>query len=436
MSGSPVQPALPTGVLRHRGFRLLLIDRLLAPFAAAVSLVGVTFAVLDLTGSVSDLSYVLAAQIAPALIFMPVSGVVADRFRPQYVIAASWLLGAVCEGTLGFLLSTGHAHIPQIMLLESGTGTALAMILPASTALLPRLVPDAALERANAVSRLVMNTATAAGGAFAGVTVAAIGPGRALTAAAAGMLAAVVPNLLIRTAGKQSLRSPAFLRELHEGWREFRSHTWLWVIVLQYSFVFMARSCGYGVLGPVVARTHLGGSAAWGEILVAEALGLVAGGFAAMRFTPRRPMRFVALCGAATAAPTLAMALLLPLWTICVSSFVTGVLVEVMMVHWNVVMVRTIPPDKLARVGSYDMLGTLLATPLGSLLAGPLAAGIGVRPAQFAVVILIVSVSISALAPPEIRTWRGPLSPEASPPATVGVEAERAVLGSTGAGLT
>ena len=435
MSGSLVQPAPPVSVLRHRGFRLLLVDRLLAPFATAVSLVGVTFAVLDLTGSVSDLSYVLAAQIAPALIFMPVSGVVADRFRPQYVIAASCLLGAVCEGTLGFLLLTGHARIWQIMLLESGTGTALALILPASTALLPRLIPDAALQQANAVSRLVMNAATAAGGAFAGVTVAALGPGWALTADAAGMLAAVVPNLLIRTAGHRTARSPALLRELREGWREFRSHTWLWVIVLQYSLVFMARSCGYGVLGPVVAKTHLGGSAAWGEILVAEALGLVAGGIAAMRFTSRHPMRFVALCGAATAAPTLAMALLLPLWAICASSFVTGALVEVMMVQWNVVMARTIPPDKLARVGSYDMLGTVMATPLGALLAGPLAAGIGIRPAQFAVVILIVAVSIPALAPAEIRTWRGPSAPEAPLPAAVAVEAERVAAGSTGVRL-
>ncbi|MFE4963147.1 hypothetical protein [Streptomyces sp. NPDC056660] len=71
------------------------------------------------------------------------------------------------------------------------------------------------------------------GGAFAGVAVAAFGPGWALAADAAG--------------------------------------------ILQYSLVFMACSWGYRVLGPVVARTSLGGPAAWGEILVAESLGLVVG---------------------------------------------------------------------------------------------------------------------------------------------------------------
>ena len=63
-------------------------------------------------------------------------------------------------------------------------------------------------------------------------------------------------------------------------------------------------------------------------------------------------------------------------------------------------MARTIPADRLARVGSHDMLGSVAATPLGALLAGPLAATIGIRPAQFA-------VTLPALAPKEIRAEAG-----------------------------
>ena len=53
-------------VLAFRDFRLLLAERLLAPAAFGFSLVGVSFAVLYATGSTAELSYVLAAQIAPA----------------------------------------------------------------------------------------------------------------------------------------------------------------------------------------------------------------------------------------------------------------------------------------------------------------------------------------------------------------------------------
>src|SRR5215471_7698140 len=88
-------------VLAIRDFRLLLADRLLAPASMGFSMVGVSFAVLNVTGSSADLSYVLAAQIAPMLVFSLVSGVAADRFRPQRVIAAANLTIVAGEGTLG-----------------------------------------------------------------------------------------------------------------------------------------------------------------------------------------------------------------------------------------------------------------------------------------------------------------------------------------------
>src|SRR5947209_11349139 len=94
-----------------RDFRLLLADRLLAPGAFAFSLVGVSFAVLDQTRSTADLSYVLAAQIAPWLIFLLVGGVVADRIAPQRVIAAANVMIAVGEGLFGLLVLTGRPQL-------------------------------------------------------------------------------------------------------------------------------------------------------------------------------------------------------------------------------------------------------------------------------------------------------------------------------------
>ncbi len=88
-------------VLAIRDFRLLLIDRLLGPFSVGFSIVGVSFAVLKVTGSTADLSYVIAAQTAPMLVFSLVSGVFADRFRPQRVIIAGNLAVVVGEGVFG-----------------------------------------------------------------------------------------------------------------------------------------------------------------------------------------------------------------------------------------------------------------------------------------------------------------------------------------------
>jgi MFS family permease len=402
-------PARRYPVLAIRDFRILLIDRLLAPFSNGFSMVGVSFAVLNLTGSTADLSYVLAAQVAPMLVFTLISGVFADRLRPQWVIIAGNIAVIAGEGTFGVLVLTGHPALWTMICLEALNGIGAAMFYPASQALLPQIVPDALLQEGSSISRLAMNTGQMTGAASAGLVVALLGPGWALTLCAIGMTG-TIPLLLSLGGGKNlqlaAARGAGMITELREGWTEFRSHTWLWATVIQYALVMMAFNGAFLVLGPVVARTHLGGPAAWGAITAADALGLVAGGVVSLRYTPRKPMLFVVGSGAAIALTPVALALVLPLPVICLCAFSLGTLIEVMMVQWTVQMATRIPSDKLARVSSYDALGSMSAMPLGALLAGPLAAAIGVSTTQFAAAAVIVVASALTLIPREIWTIR------------------------------
>jgi predicted MFS family arabinose efflux permease len=405
-------------VFTIRDFRLLLADRLLAPASYGFSLVGVSFAVLKATGSATDLSYVLAAQIAPSLVFALIGGVAADRFRPQRVIIAGNLMMALGEGTFGLLVLTGRPSLWAMICLEALTGTGMAFFYPASQALLPRLVPDVMLQDASAISRLGMNTGQMTGAAIAGLLVAAAGPGWALTLCGIGMIGTVPILLAIRgvriatPAGDTGPAGPSLLAELHDGWSEFRSHTWLWVIVAQFCIVMMAWYGAFSVLGPVVAKAHLGGPAAWGAITAADSLGLIAGGLVSLRVTPRRPMLFVVLTGAAVAISPLSLAMVLPLPAVCLASFGLGVFIEMMMVQWTVALARNIPPGMLARVSSYDAVGSVMAMPAGALIAGPLAAAIGVSTAQYAAAGAILVTSALALIPREIRTMRNPAGRE------------------------
>ena len=397
-------------VLAIRDFRLLLIDRLLAPFSVGFSMVGVSFAVLKSTGSTAELSYVLAAQTAPMLIFPLISGVFADRLRPQWVIVAGNLAVVVGEGTFGVLmLATGHPPLWAMMGLEALNGVGGAMFYPASQALLPQLVPDTLLQEGSSISRLAMNTGQMAGAAAGGLVVAVAGPGLALTLCAIGMTG-TIPLMLAVKGGRgprpAAAKNPGMFTELREGWTEFRSHTWLWATVLQYCLVMMAWNGAVEVLGPVVARAHLGGPAAWGAITAANALGLISGGIVSLRYTPRRPMLFVVGTGGALAIPPLALGLVLPLPVICLLALALGTVSEVMMVQWTIAMATRIPADKLARVTSYDALGSLAAMPAGALIAGPIAAAIGVSPTEFAAAAVIVIASALTLIPRDIRTIR------------------------------
>jgi MFS family permease len=353
--------------------------------------------------------------------------VAADRFPPQRVIVAANLAIVAGEGTFGLLMLTTRPPLWAMICLEALTGTGMAMFYPASTALLPQLVPDALLQEGNSISRMVMNGGQMVGAAAGGLLVAAAGPGWALTLCAIGMTGTVPLMLTLRvTRAAPAGDGPGMLRELRDGWAEFRSRTWLWVIVAQFCVVMAAWYAGFQVLGPVAARQHLGGAAAWGAITAAESLGFVSGGLTSLRFTPRRPMLFCVLAGAAIAASPLSLALALPLPAVCAVTFGIGMASEVMMVQWMVAMARAIPPDKLARVSSYDALGSLMAMPLGALAVGPVSAAIGVPGTQAGAVALIAAVSLLCLIPRDIRATltadlavsRGPASPPEGAPAT------------------
>jgi MFS family permease len=397
-------------VLAIRDFRLLLADRVIAPASFAFSIVGVSFAVLDAThGSTSVLSYVLAAQIAPSIVFVLLGGVIADRVAPQRVIVAGNLLMAVGEGTFGIIVLAGHPAVWQMIGLECLTGTGMAIFYPASTALLPRIVPPGSMQQASAVSRLAMNGAQMGGSVLAGFCVAAIGPGWALAICGTGLLGTLPLMLSLRIGPHERGQDASMLRDLREGWSEFRSHTWIWTITAQFAVVMMAWYGAFTVLGPAVVRLHFGphhGPAAWGAITAADSLGLIVGGLVSLRFTPRRPMLFIVLIGASVAVTPVALGMFWPLPLICTASFALGIAIEIMMVQWTVAMARQIPPEKLARVASYDALGTVMAMPLGAVIAGPVAAWATMPRAQFGAAALIVAASLLALIPRDIRQLR------------------------------
>jgi predicted MFS family arabinose efflux permease len=291
------------------------------------------------------------------------------------------------------------------------------LVYPTLQSLTVKLVPADQLQQGNAISRLAQNAATMAGSAVAGVLVAGIGPGWTLGVDGLLLLCTAPVMLLIRSTAGQRENAPGMLRELREGWSEFRSHTWLWATTLQYSLILMCWFGAVSTLGPPVAKAHLGGPAAWGAITAAEAAGWMCGGVLALRYSPKRPIRFVVVVGALIALPSLSLAMLWPLAVMCALSFVMGFALEVMMVQWTTTLGRFVAPDKLARVNAYDVLGSLATMPLGALIAGPLGVAVGVRQVQFGAAVLTVAATLAALTSRQVRALRWTDAPTPPPDA-------------------
>jgi hypothetical protein len=188
-----------------------------------------------------------------------------------------------------------------------------------------------------------------------------------------------------------------FWRDLAEGWAEVRRHRWLTAGFLGFALGNVGIGM-YFVLGPLVAREHLGGAQAWGLILTAGAVGGVIGGLFAYRVRPQHPVAAAFAIWAVGAIPTLALVPPLPTVAIMAASAVLSLAVIVGNTLWETALQQEVRPDRLARVGSIDWLLSLCLMPAGQTLAGPLADGVGVRPTLVLAIALMTVPNLCVLA--------------------------------------
>ena len=403
--------------LREREFRLLFAGRTVSLVGGAIAPVALAFAVLDLTGSKTDLGLILAAREIPLIVFLLAGGIWADRLPRNVVMVGANLISGLAQAVTALLLITGRAEIWHLAALAAVNGGSSAFFFPASAGIIPQTVPASLLQQANALLQLAMNTAMIGGAALAGFLVAGFGPGWAIAVDAVTFLLAAFLIALMRLPDVVREQASSFVQDLSVGWREFRSRTWLWSIVLQFSLLLMSVMGAFLVLGPVVADEELGGPKAWGAILTGWSAGLVLGGVIGLRFRPRRMLLAATFGILALPLPLIALGFPLSVPAIAAVAFVSGVGNEMFGLLWHTTMQQEIPADKLSRVYSYDALGSLGLAPVGYALAGPAAEAFGVRATLWGAAAIGIGVTLAVLLVRDVRTLERRLAPAGDEPA-------------------
>jgi MFS family permease len=369
--------------------------------------IGLAFAVLDsLHGSKTDLGIVLAARGLPQAAFILVGGVISDRLPRHAVMVGSNVVSMLTQGTVAVLLLSGHAELWHLVALSAVNGISSAFFFPASAGIIPQTVPEPMIQSANALLRLALNTANVLGAALGGILVAAAGPGWTIAIDAASFGAAAIFTGLMTIPAVVREHAPNFVRELSEGWDAFRSRSWLWSIVLQFSVLNAAFVGAFQVLGPSQAKEHYSGGLTWGLILAAESAGLISGGILMLH---ARPQRMLLLATFATLTLALPLALLgkpAPAAAVAVAALIAGLGLEVFAVCWDTTMQQQIPGPMLSRVYSYDALGSICLVPVGFAVIGPVAEAVGTQTALYGAALLCVAATLPVFLVRDVRELR------------------------------
>ena len=391
--------------LRHRAFRFLLAGRTIDTLGNAIAPIALAFAVLDLTGSAADLGLVVGIRTLVNVVFLLFGGVLADRLPKNLLMVGSCLAAAVTQAGVAALVLTGTATIPLLIGLGAVNGMVAALALPASASILPQTVPAEMRQQANGLSRLCFSTATVIGAPVAGVLVAAVGPGWGVAVDAGSFLLAAAAFAVVRLPEVAAAARENVLADLRTGWSEFRSRTWLWVVVAAFSVLNAGEVGGLFVLGPAVAD-HTIGRRAWGFVLAALTVGNIAGALVAIRLRVSRLLLLGCTACFATALPVLVLGVHPRFMALVVAAFLAGVMLEQFSIAWDTTMQEHIPADKLARVYSYDMVGSFLAVPIGEIAIGPVAGAAGLRPTLIGTAVLMTLAVIFMLSSRDVRTLR------------------------------
>ncbi|KJL26266.1 Enterobactin exporter EntS [Microbacterium oxydans] len=357
--------------MQDRNFRWFFLARAITMIAGSMSSIALAFAVLEIDNDARSLSLVLAAFTISNIVFVLFGGVIADRLPRALIIQACYVVDILSIGTIAALLFTGTATIPLLIVLSIVNGASTAFVLPAMQGIIPQLTTPEHLQQANAMLSFVRSAVTIGGPIIAGVLVATAGPAWAMVVQAAGWVIAIPVLALVKLPPPSHAGGTTMFHDLRIGWREFWSRSWLWTIVLAFMIMNAIHVGAWGVVGPYIAKNNdLLGITGWGWVVSAEGVGVLLMTLLLMWFPLRRPLRYGMIGMAAFAIPVTILGIHPAVVLLAMAAFIAGAGAEVFSTGWNLAMMENIPGEKLSRVSSYDMLGSFVVMPIGTLVYG------------------------------------------------------------------
>ncbi len=296
MTSPSAKPERPYHVLRHRDFRLLWGSQLVSLTGSQMQVVALNWHIYLLTHSPLALGMVGLSRVVPMIVFSLWGGIVADRRDRRRVLLVTQSAMAVLSAALAVLTLQGRASLAVIYGLNAATAAASSFDNPARQALVPRLVPPAALSSALALNLAMFHAAFIGGPGIAGLVLAAGSRGLGSVAAiysfnAFSFVVVLIALALMRTSGRPVAADVALerpLEALKAGLKfVFTTPLMVWTTGLDFMATFFAGALS---MLPIFADQVLHvGAAGYGWLVAAPALGALAGSvYTALVYLPRR----------------------------------------------------------------------------------------------------------------------------------------------------
>ncbi|MGZ4184890.1 MAG: MFS transporter [Solirubrobacteraceae bacterium] len=401
-----------------RPFHLLLASLAVSSCGDWLYNVALLAFVYERTRSATWLAMTTAARVIPIVVLGPIGGVLADRWDRRRLIVASDLSRAVTMLALAFVAATAMPVLLAPVLAALSTAASVVQP-PCVAACTPRLVSDEELQRANGARAAIGQGSVVIGPAIGALLLGVFPPAVAIALNAVSFLASAAAVTAIGP-------SPAFipareqgaplqlLNELRDGAQALREAP----AALRLVAADVLCSAVYGLMTVtlVLVSMRVGtGTGGYGLLLGMFGVGGVVGaGLAGKVAAPGLWRRMLLVALGLVAVAVAALGLVHSLVAAIVLSLAGGGGMIVAEVLSETALGRMLDDAVLARAYGLALPASLSGIVIGSLVAGPLVATVGVT-STFVVAGLVVAVASGLLLRRPLRTGAAPSVVVAAP---------------------
>jgi len=367
--------------LRSRNYRIYFIGQGVSLIGTWMQTVALSWLVYRLTGSVFLLGVIGFTSQIPTFVMAPFAGVISDRHNRLTILKLTQFFFMVQSLAMALLVLFKVVEPWHIVVLSIIFGIISAFDAPARQSLVMDLIDDKAyVGNAIALNSAIFNGARLIGPAVAGIVIAIVGEGICFLINSVSFIAVLFALTLIRIAVKQESSGSAGFREsLGEGVRYTFNSVPIRMLILLLAVMSLV-GLSYIVLLPAYAKEILhGDSETLGYLMSAMGAGALAG---ALTMAARKSVfgltRIIAY-GVILMGLSIALASFSARLYLSMIFFFTGLTMIMTLSAINTMLQTISDEDKRGRVMSFYAMALMGASPIGNLVAGSIASGIGVE---------------------------------------------------------
>lgn len=380
--------------IRNRNYLIYLTGNTISLHGLWIYRVALGWYAWQISGSEFWIGVVAFSQFAPAVVFGPLFGVLADRFDRR---AASLLINSMSIMNmllLGLLAAVGVVDIYVLTVLAFMQGTLDGAHMPVRMTIVPNLVDRDQLQSAIAITSISFNVSRFVGPALAGLIIAIYGVATAFIVNGVSYLALIAAMIVVRLNPAPEKKSKHVWREMGEGINFILARPEIRALLL---IIAVASVFGRGALEMMPAfadAVFARGSVGLATLTSAIGAGAVISGLAMSRGVEWLNIRIIRIAVIVAGLLIATLGTLSEFWMAVTIVGSLGIILSLCGVGSQILIQTLVDDDVRGRVSSFWGMIAFGGTALGSVLVGSAANVWGL---QNVVIVAGLTCSVAAM---------------------------------------